>query len=554
MVSFEFNKEFSKFSYQEKKNYLRKIFKTIDLNTLIINIINEIKIDEVFKIINDISKYQSFKRSYKVKTNKVISLVINIYVHENRTKELYEYLTEIKKNDLKLILDYEIQNKTIFSKTKICKALVYELKSHLKTKKKTVEYEESFKKKSILQKEIKSKKVKFSIGTIIVIILFVFSYISVGYIYSIILFYNNHVYPNTYLNNKLIEGESLKDISLYLDSYNDKLTNSITLIDENNNHHEYLYKDIGIYTNTFEIKEFLNNQSSGLNGFEKLSKLFLKTENKLEVKYLIDKEKYETFLIELQNKVNVKEQNESFKIVNGNISYQKGVNGFLVNTTNLENELLSALVNNQKEIKLTGEVVRVNDKLNVINKKVSTFTTYYNELQGRAKNIKNAVSKLNGKILYPNDIFSFYKTVGPYNGTKGYIFYDKDVGSGVCQVSTTIYNNVLLLNLDIVSRYNHGEMVYYVDYGLDATVYGSSVDFKFKNDTNYPIYIEATANNGVLTISFWSNENIIKPGYSYKPRTERINALAYRTYLDTYYLDKVVGSTYLDTSVYIKGK
>ena len=88
-----------------------------------------------------------------------------------------------------------------------------------------------------------------------------------------------------------------------------------------------------------------------------------------------------------------------------------------------------------------------NDKtyntLGLINKKVSTFTTYYNEAQGRAVNIKNAVKKLNGKIIYSGEVFSFYKTVGPYNGSRGFIFYDKDVGSGVCQVSTTIYNAAL---------------------------------------------------------------------------------------------------------------
>ena len=133
-------------------------------------------------------------------------------------------------------------------------------------------------------------------------------------------------------------------------------------------------------------------------------------------------------------------------------------------------------------------------------------------------------------------------------------FNDKDVGSGVCQVSTTIYNVQLLLNLPIVSRYNHGEMVYYVDYGMDATVYGSSVDYKFKNNTAYPIYIEATANNGVLEISFWSNENIIKEGYTYKPRVVKVGNLAYKTYLDTYYNGEFQSTVYLNSSYYSKGK
>ena len=194
------------------------------------------------------------------------------------------------------------------------------------------------------------------------------------------------------------------------------------------------------------------------------------------------------------------------------------------------------------------------NNLESINKKVSTFTTYYNEAQGRAKNIRNAVSKIHGTIVYPGNIFSFYRAAGPYNGSRGYIFYAKDVGSGVCQVSTTIYNTALKLNLPIISRENHGDMVYYVDYGMDATVYGSSVDFKFKNNSNYPIYIAASANGGTLTISFWSNENIIPKGVSYVPRVEKVSVLGFKTYLDTYKDGVKIDSKYLNSSYYIKGK
>ena len=97
-------------------------------------------------------------------------------------------------------------------------------------------------------------------------------------------------------------------------------------------------------------------------------------------------------------------------------------------------------------------------------------------------------------------------------------------------------------------------MVYYVDYGLDATVYGKSVDMKFKNNSNYPIYIEASSPNGVLTVSFWSNENIIKPGYSYKTRVEKVSYLGFKTYLDTYYNGTKIDSKYLNSSYYVKGK
>ena len=134
------------------------------------------------------------------------------------------------------------------------------------------------------------------------------------------------------------------------------------------------------------------------------------------------------------------------------------------------------------------------------------------------------------------------------------VFYGEYVGSGVCQVSTTIYNAALLLNLQIVERLNHGAMVPYVDYGMDATVYSNTTDFRFKNNSNYPIYIEASANDGKLIVNFWSNENIIEKGYRYQPRSVKIGNLAYKTYLDTYYNDELIKTTYLNSSYYYKGK
>ena len=241
-------------------------------------------------------------------------------------------------------------------------------------------------------------------------------------------------------------------------------------------------------------------------------------------------------------------------IINGNINYKKALDGFKLDTSNLKDLIIQSLQNDNQDITLEGEVVKTDNRLNVINSKVSSFTTEYLEYQRRSVNIRQAVKRLNGKIVYPNEIFSFYKTVGPYNSKNGYVFYGEYVGSGVCQVSTTIYNAALLLNLPIVERLNHGAMVPYVDYGMDATVYSNTTDFRFKNNSNYPIYIEASADNGKLTINFWSNENIIEKGYRYQPRSVKIGNLAYKTYLDTYYNDELIKTTYLNSSYYYKGK
>ena len=78
-----------------------------------------------------------------------------------------------------------------------------------------------------------------------------------------------------------------------------------------------------------------------------------------------------------------------------------------------------------------------------------------------------------------------------------------DVGGGVCQVSSTIYNTALLANMQIVERSNHMFTTGYVAASRDATVYYGSLDFVFKNSRKYPIKMVASANGGVCKVSIY---------------------------------------------------
>ena len=141
---------------------------------------------------------------------------------------------------------------------------------------------------------------------------------------------------------------------------------------------------------------------------------------------------------------------------------------------------------------------------------ISTCTTKYDTTNtNRATNLEIATSKINGTVLAPGEVFSFNKVVGERttkNGFKEAIIYadgelDYGIGGGICQISSTLYNSVLLANLEIVERKNHSMTVSYLPIGCDATVSYGSVDFKFKNSRSYPIKISATVNTGVITIS-----------------------------------------------------
>ena len=553
-MKIEFDSNFNKFSFQEKLNYLEQLLNQYPLNIIVANLIYyDNDIIEVFDLMNKLKQTKIFKNKYRLKNPELLSLIINTLVKQNKNKELYEYLSKKDKITLDKIINYEVKHNTSFSKTKMCRSF---LNTETKNKK-ILNYDDSSSKKvnktkKILNKEIKSKKVKLGIGTIILIVVFTCCYLLVGSMYAIIFYYNNHIYPRTYLDNKLIEGNSYEEVNNYLKTIDDGLTKEIHF-NNTNDSYTYTYEQTGLSVNTKNVKEELTKYKK-LNGFKKIYEIFFKKETKLVVNYQFDESRYQVFLTELQSKTEVEPTLESLQIINGNINYKKALDGFKLDTSNLKDLIIQSLQNDNQDITLEGEVVRTDNRLNVINSKVSSFTTEYLEYQRRSVNIRQAVKRLNGKIVYPNEIFSFYKTVGPYNSKNGYVFYGEYVGSGVCQVSTTIYNAALLLNLPIVERLNHGAMVPYVDYGMDATVYSNTTDFRFKNNSNYPIYIEASADNGKLTINFWSNENIIEKGYRYQPRSVKIGNLAYKTYLDTYYNDELIKTTYLNSSYYYKGK
>lgn len=144
--------------------------------------------------------------------------------------------------------------------------------------------------------------------------------------------------------------------------------------------------------------------------------------------------------------------------------------------------------------------------------KLATYSTRYNPInKNRSNNVELSAQKLNGIILMPGEIFSYNKTVGERTISEGYKEAGayaggkvvQDVGGGICQTSSTLYNVALLANLEIVDRTNHQFLTSYVPEGRDATVTWGGIDFKFKNTRKYPIKIEAKAKNGVCTMSIY---------------------------------------------------
>lgn len=150
-------------------------------------------------------------------------------------------------------------------------------------------------------------------------------------------------------------------------------------------------------------------------------------------------------------------------------------------------------------------------------------TRYTNSADNRCSNVRLCASKINEFIVYPGEVFSYNQTVGKRTEEAGfkpapaYVGLDSEetvkdeIGGGCCQVSSTLYAATLFAFLETVERSCHIYPVNYMQLGIDATVTipegGNEIDFKFKNNKNYPVKIVAYNNESdeekKVTVEIW---------------------------------------------------
>lgn len=134
--------------------------------------------------------------------------------------------------------------------------------------------------------------------------------------------------------------------------------------------------------------------------------------------------------------------------------------------------------------------------------------THVSGTAARRSNVQLASAAFNGTVLNTGDVFSYNETVGQRTVAKGYKAAPAyvqgetvdEIGGGVCQPSSTLYLACLRSNLEITERYPHRYVPAYISKGMDATVSWGGPDYKFTNNTNYPIKIVTEYKNNYLTV------------------------------------------------------
>ncbi|MCR4589571.1 MAG: VanW family protein [Lachnospiraceae bacterium] len=206
----------------------------------------------------------------------------------------------------------------------------------------------------------------------------------------------------------------------------------------------------------------------------------------------------------------------------GNFTIIEGEEGAAVNVDAslevVENYIANDLTAEGGAVDLVIETVKPKgdtETLSKIKDKLGSFTTKY-ETSGadRSANIATGCKHINGTLLYPGEQFSVYEHVSPFTEENGYHLAGsylnglvvESLGGGICQVSTTLYQAVLRAELQVDERSNHSMVVDYVPHGGDAAIAGTAKDFKFTNNTEYPIYIAGQTGGKAITFTLYGVE------------------------------------------------
>ena len=201
----------------------------------------------------------------------------------------------------------------------------------------------------------------------------------------------------------------------------------------------------------------------------------------------------------------------------------------------------------------------------------------------RKSNVQLSAAAINEYVLNPGDVFSYNGVVGQRTAARGYKpapAYVQgetvdEIGGGICQTSSTLYLACLRSNLEITERYAHRYIPSYIPAGMDATVSWGGPDYKFTNDTDYPIKIVTTYSNSTLTVKIlgtnidgtyakitneylsttpyevvYEDDPTLAPGTE-KVKTSPYTGYKYRTYRNVYAADgTLISSEYEATSDY----
>ena len=410
-------------------------------------------------------------------------------------------------------------------------------------------------------KSEKSKAKKYTIIGLVAIICVLG--ISINY------FNKKYIYTDAIAKNIFIEGIDVSNLTKEeaINYINENITPSDIQLNYDGETNIISPDEIDLKYNTSEVVDEAYNYTKTDSYFENIKRFFDLNKNikNLEIKSLYNENKLSEKIQSISESINVAMENAKVYISDsGNISASSATIGKELDIAATKESIYDAIKNkdykaidlkvNIKEPKISTEAAKsVNTLLAEFSTKFSTNDS------NRVTNIVLSAKATSDVLLMPGEEFSYNNLTGKRTKSNGYKDapviingkLEQDVGGGVCQVSSTLFNSVLYSGLDVTSRRNHSLKSSYVSIGRDAMVSDGGSDFRFKNPYSHPVYIKNTVSNGVITSKIYGNASD-KKNISIKVEPYTTGGLdAAKTYIE--YRDSngnVIRTQYISNSVY----
>ena len=366
------------------------------------------------------------------------------------------------------------------------------------------------------------KKKKGTIRKILLSLIIIF--VAVSLIDAVDLYSNrNKILPGVSAFNVKLEGLKKEEAREILQPIASKIIESPRILVFEDQEIKILpHVELGAFIDLNQVVEEAYNISRTGNIFRRLKNRILVWRKGYEVPFRAEfiPQKFEDF----QSKVNsLIDRMPGDAYIEGNRIIESKI-GVKLDLEKYEEEIIESLKSlDERKYIVNLPVITVDPKITTqnilkelaINEEIGTYSTSIeNKEENTIYNIKLASGVINGIVIKPQDIFSFNKYVGPAEKADGYKestiiangVFANGYGGGICQVSSTLYNAVLLANLPIVERYNHsvyGEATKYVPLGQDAAIFYEFKDLKFKNNLDHMIVIFLKVFRDTLQVSIF---------------------------------------------------
>lgn len=305
--------------------------------------------------------------------------------------------------------------------------------------------------------------------------------------------------------SSLTEAEAKAKLS---EHYNTMLKESIITIQADRTH-RYSAQELGFYVDFSNALNSALNQGRFTRSHEYASEIVLNHD--------AAREKLES----IANRVNAEPKAPSAEYINGEIVFTGGENGKRLDISNILEQLEAAkgsVLKSGATIQARLDEITYSAGVDIENLKANytllgEFKTSFSESplngENRVKNIIKAAQMIDGAVIKPDEEFNTNEILGDRNKENGWYKapaiwngkYRLEYGGGVCQVSSTLYNAVLLANLEVVERRPHSWPMSYVPIGRDATISTGGANFRFRNSTSSDIIIGAIVDKRAETIT-----------------------------------------------------